>query len=92
MIPAIGRNVHYVIDDGPSYGQHRPATIVYVYPRRTRMDEYIVNLQVLTDGALDLKANVVHRMNVHRDEKNKLPGSWHEPERVEETALQGEIS
>ena len=44
-----GRMVHYVLDDGPSKGQHRPAVVVKVWSK----DLGSVNLQVFTDGSND---------------------------------------
>lgn len=46
-----GRMVHYVLPDGPSHGQHRPATVVKVWD--VSGCEGYVNLQVFTDGSND---------------------------------------
>lgn len=45
--PTVGRIVHYVLDEGPSYGQTRPAVIVRVWT------DTCVTLQVFTDAHND---------------------------------------
>lgn len=73
-----GRMVHYVLPDGRSQGEHRPAIVVRVwdipsYPAGT------INLQVFTDGSNDGKdyaAGTVWKTSVHYSE-DKEPGTWH---------------
>lgn len=88
-----GRIVHYVLEDGRSKGQHRPAIVV----RDWKQENGLCQLQVFTDGlndgfesghylhepgaAFTLPQNVIWRTSVHYDE-NKEPGTWHWPERA----------
>lgn len=44
--------VHYVLENGPSVGEHRPAIIVKVW--ETHREQGTVNLQVFTDGTNDV--------------------------------------
>lgn len=44
--PTVGRMVHFVLDQGPFRGEHRPAIIVAVFRSG---DEYLCNLQVILD-------------------------------------------
>lgn len=48
-----GRIVHYVLDEGPYKGQHRPAIVVRVWNQYTGY----VNLQVFVDGTNDAPNN-----------------------------------
>jgi hypothetical protein len=73
-----GRMVHYVLPDGQSAGQHRPAIVVRVwgdvYP-----EPGVINLQVFTDGSNDGKdyaSGLAWKTSVHHSEE-KLPGTWH---------------
>lgn len=88
--PTIGRIVHYVLQQGPRSGEHRPAIIVAVHSETT------VNLQVFTDS------NEVGRFNdapaiwsaesaptplrwvtsAVQDEDTHAPNTWHWPERA----------
>lgn len=83
--PSIGRTVHYVLPDGPSVGQHRPAVIVRVW------SDTCVQLQVFTDGSNDgpdYAAGVVWRTSVVKDDGAVEGGRenyWHWPEYVAPT-------
>ena len=82
--PSIGRIVHYVPEDGPSKGQHRPALIVRVWGDPANPEPY-VNLQVLLDGTNDgsLAGNSVWRTSVQPDQSSEpQPRTWHWPEPV----------
>ena len=76
----VGHIVHYVLPDGRSAGQHRPAIVVRDWKQRNGL----VQLQVFTDGSNDNllnyndqnPANVVWRTSVHYDD-TKEPGTWH---------------
>jgi hypothetical protein len=92
--PSVGRTVHYVLDEGPSQGQHRPAVIVRVWGEEDARAGTLpvsalgtVQLQVLTDSGRDGGFNdelpqVMWRSSVPHDESGS-EGSWHWPERVE---------
>jgi hypothetical protein len=81
MIPSIGRSVHYVLNAGPSAGQHRAAIIVRVWDP-VPSERSAVQLQVFTDGLNDEEPNIIWRTSVLQDNASKNPGTWHEPERV----------
>src|SRR4051812_37918792 len=75
-----GRMVHYVLPDGPSAGQHRPAVVVHVW---RDIPDYVadgrVQLQVFTDGTNDggdYAGGLVWRTSVKYSEE-KEPGTWH---------------
>lgn len=70
-----GRIVHYVLPDGPSKGQHRPAIIVKVW----NQDTGVCNLQVFLDGTNDLATpqDLCWITSVKPDEEGKNPGTWH---------------
>lgn len=91
-----GRIVHYVLEDVPHKGEHRPAIVV----RDWKQENGLVNLQVFTDGYNDglrehvsashsdvgalgvsYAANILWRTSVHYSEE-KEPGSWHWIERA----------
>lgn len=72
-----GRIVHFVLPDGRSEGQHRPAIVVRVWDPGSST----VQLQVFTDGSNDDLANVEWRTSVSYSEEHK-PGTWHWPERA----------
>lgn len=86
-----GRVVHYVLNEGPDKGQHRPAFVVRVW--RTNTPEGPVspesgtsNLQVFTDSDADGKYNdalppVMWKTSVLFDEAG-APGTWHWPEKA----------
>ncbi len=76
-----GRIVHYVLDTGPSEGQHRPAIVVRVWEKATGY----IQLQVFVDGTNDGFApgeNVVWRTSVQPDPTGEKPYSWHWIERA----------
>lgn len=76
---AEGRIVHYVLDEGPGAGQHRPAIVV-----RNWSDDGAgcVQLQVFTDSYNDGLENVVWRSSALYNREG-APGTWHWPERVD---------
>ena len=85
-----GRIVHYVLEDGPSKGQHRPAIVVQDW----KQENGLINLQVFTDGLNDdytttytnrvddhetailVPQNATWCTSVHYSEE-KEPGTWH---------------
>src|SRR5438445_12683125 len=80
--PSIGRIVHFVLPDGPSKGEHRPAIIVRVWN-----DTYPgIQLQVFTDGSNDgeaYKSGIYWATSVtYADPSENEPRSWHWPEPV----------
>lgn len=80
--PSIGRIVHFVLDrhdERPPV--HRPAIIVESDGRDR------VNLQVFLDGSNDgAGAHIsIHAAAVYRDDIDHMPGTWHWPEREEES-------
>ena len=95
---AVGRTVHYVLPDGPSKGDHRPATIVRIFESMKATGT--INLQVFTDGLNDGFKTAFAVMNGKEQvgvttqtdlivwrtsvhyDENKAPGTWHWPERV----------
>jgi hypothetical protein len=84
QVPSVGRVVHYVLDEGPYKGEHRPATIVRVWGTDANAS---VNLQVLTDSDAEGRYNdclspVLWRTTVMRDDSGERPGSFHWPVRV----------
>lgn len=84
-----GRIVHYVLPDGNSKGDHRPAIIVRVF--ESMRESGTVNLQVFTDGLNDVDSRdeqtqsygkgVVWVTSVHYSEE-KESRTWHWPERA----------
>lgn len=46
-----GRVVHYVLPEGPSKGEHRPAQIVKVWSKETGLCNLVVTLDGMNDGA-----------------------------------------
>jgi len=82
MIPSIGRIVHYILPDGPSKGEHRPAIIVRVWGEPTEVSS--VQLQVFADGCgtpgyNDGLPNVFCVTSVCQGTES---GQWHEAEKV----------
>ena len=75
-----GQIVHYVLPDGRSRGQHRPAIVVRVNNRENGS----VNMQVFTDGSNDYLGYgssgdwfpTLWKTSVHYSE-DKEPGTWH---------------
>ena len=82
-VPAIGRIVHYVLYDGPSYGKHRPAIIVHLWTTADGQPDPDAhcNLQVFTDGVRDRLNNVENLRMIPHSEAHE-PGTWHWPERA----------
>jgi hypothetical protein len=74
-----GRIVHYVLPDGRSKGEHRPAVIVRTW---TGHSPDMVNLQVFTDGLNDFEVDkpgssgILWATSVHYSE-TKEPNTWH---------------
>lgn len=77
---AEGAMVHYVLDEGPNTGIHRPAVI-------KGGAEEAVNLMVYLDGPADsvgpCAPETAWRPGVLHDETTKPPGTWHWPETEE---------
>lgn len=79
--PTIGRSVHYVLNEGPHAGEHRPAVIVRTWSGN------LVNLQVFPDSDEDGTSNdclpvPMWKTSVDLDETGERQRSWHWPERV----------
>lgn len=89
---AVGRIVHYVLENGRSKGEHRPAIVV----RDGMQENGLVQLQVFTDGrndglgdnmtvghegTVEVVQNTIWRTSIHYSEA-KEPGTWHWPEKV----------
>ncbi len=76
----VGDMVLYVLPEGTSPGEVRPAVVV-----RTWSDDpgNLVNLQVFTDGVNDFitahpgASGILWRTSVHNDEVDKAPGTYH---------------
>jgi hypothetical protein len=89
QVPSVGRVVHYVLDAGPSQGEHRPAVIVRVYPdpdgEVTPGAVIIVHVHVDSHGDYYPHQGdeplIVQRMPGY-DPDGTIPGSWHWPEFV----------
>lgn len=74
-----GRIVHYVMHDGNSIGQHRPAIIVNAWKGVYESPEWRVNLQVFMDFGNDGKEYESGRYwatSVPYSEEPK-PATWH---------------
>ena len=81
-----GRIVHYVLDQGPSKGEHRPAVVVKVWRVQEQGGEIrppwngCCNLQVLTDGdggnGNDGLPRLLWQTSVLYD-PDGAPGTWH---------------
>ena len=87
QVPSIGRVVHFILDEGRSFGQHRPAIITRVWARADQVTpETAVQLQVFADGTNDDiqgGANVVWKSSrQYRDPSEQAAGTWHWPEYV----------
>jgi len=84
-----GRIVHYVLPDGNSKGDHRPAIIVRVF--ESMRESGTVNLLVFTDCLNDVDprdsqtasygSGVTWATSVHYSEE-KGPRTWHWIERI----------
>ena len=79
-----GRIVHYVMDQGRSKGEHRPAIVVRVWPDYFDADSVpLIQLQVFTDQTNDdCQTGTIWRTSVHFDGDAKAPGTWHWIERA----------
>lgn len=90
MIPSISRIVHYILPNG----EHRPAMIVRHWGGDAPGEETSVQLAVFIDGTNDNAAvavvergsMVIWRTSVVQDPTATQPGTWHEPERIEQPA------
>lgn len=73
-----GRNVHYVLPDGRSKGEHRPAIVVKLCPPEWNYPDGAVQLQVFVDGTNDYPdaAGSLWRTSVLYSE-GKEAGTWH---------------
>ena len=82
-----GRMVHFVLDEGPSRGQHRPAVVVKVWRvtqegnLQSSPENGSCNLQVLTDDRNDSLPPLMWRTSVLYDEAGG-EGTWHWIERA----------
>ena len=82
-----GRMVHYVLNQGPSKGEHRPAVVVKVWRVMDALGELVppgngcCNLQVFTDGdgsnGNDGLARVLWQTSVLYEGPDGAPGTWH---------------
>lgn len=80
---SLGEIVHYVLSDGRSKGEHRPAIVVRDW------GEGMVNIQVLPDGSNDFMGRgrdgdwgfIVWKTSVHYSQE-PLPGTWHRIEKA----------
>ena len=82
-----GRIVHFVLADGRSPGEHRPAIVVKVWRNtdNTPPANGCSNLQVFTDSNPEGKYNdelppIMWATSILHDEDTKAPHSWHWPE------------
>jgi hypothetical protein len=76
-----GRIVHYVLPDGPSKGQHRPAVVVRVWREVSGCEGY-VNLRLFMDGQNDMEYKTRdHTKYEHLTSvcfsADARPGTWH---------------
>lgn len=81
MPPSVGRIVHYVLPNGPSRGEIRPAMVVRIWAPDS------INLQVFTDSDQDGDYNdqlacPFWATLVPYDPEGKRAGSWHWPQRT----------
>ncbi len=77
MKPTIGRIVHYLLREGRSAGELRPAIIVRVWPDGHGA-ENTVQLRVFLDGSNDAGAESDWATSVHEGTE---PGTWQWPAR-----------
>lgn len=75
--PSIGRQVHFVLPDG----QHRPATIVRVWPGSMAL-QLNVMLDGCNDGVRPGEAPIRWESSVIEDQTGKQVRTWHWPEPV----------
>lgn len=68
-----GRIVHYVLQTGPSHGQHRPAMVVKVWDKAAGS----VNLTVFADWSNDGVADSSYWATSVRYSEDHEPGTWH---------------
>lgn len=90
-----GLIVHYILNEGPNAGQHRPAIVVRIW-RTTDVKGRIAlpingccQLQVFTDSPVNFNSNDCLRQmfwatSVVNDEIEKRPGTWHRIEDEED--------
>lgn len=71
--------MHYVLPEGRSAGEHRPAIVVRLWEPGGGSTGY-AQLQVFTDAGNDGMNPVEWKTSVLFDENGK-PGTWHWPER-----------
>jgi hypothetical protein len=78
----IGDQVLYVLEDGPSEGEVRPAVVVRLWSDFTKSDNPFVQLQVFTDGLNDGNqyAGGIAWKTSRQYFEDKKPGTWHFPE------------
>lgn len=84
--PSVGRIVHYVLEEGPNAGEHRPAIIVKVWadPPESATPGVACQLQVFTDSAGGEVYNDQLPQVMWKTSRSQgdYPGSWHWPEYV----------
>jgi len=68
----VGQIVHYVLPDGPSIGECRPAVVVKVWGTTS-----VVNLQIFTDRLNDDQDFCVVWQTSVLYVPEKLDGGWH---------------
>jgi hypothetical protein len=79
-----GRIVHFVLPDGPSTGEHRPAIVVRVWRQYQQQYPGYSNLLVFTDGTNDgdpYAGGLYWATSVSYSEE-PTPRSWHWIERA----------
>ncbi len=94
QLPSIGRIVHYVLEDGPNAGEHRPAIIVKVWgpPDGQPTPTTACQLQVFTDSPGGEVYNDQLPPVLWKSSRSQGtgPGSWHWPEHVASVAVPAE--
>lgn len=77
VMPQLGQTVHFVLNQGPNAGAHRPAIVVGV------VNSYTVDLQVFSNGTKgqmpkgDQLPNLFWKPKCVQDERGKSQGTWH---------------
>lgn len=93
MIPTVGRDVHTTLPEGhPNKGGHRAAkvTAVYANDKGEVVDGAVVDVTVFLQhhesagAGFHSATGFLFLEGVRCDPTGKEPGTWHEPERVEQ--------
>lgn len=84
MEVTVGRIVHYVLADGRSKGEVRPAIVVHVWSQPIAIGTGACQLQVFTDGSNDGPqfASGLHWATSVTYDPDGAPGTWHWPPRA----------